>query len=338
MDQTTSQPQPSSQPEPLESPSIPPHKNKTLMFVALVVGLFVVLGSISGGIWAYTQGKKEVHTLVKVQTQHLDDLKNSYDDIRDILDEIPTTPSIDNADLLDASDQSNIPSSFDDVLGVEEQLGIDQNRKLSEKYKTASKHLEALKKNNRKVEALARSNPVVSLFVPQNADLIADTDRFSDNSTMLISYLQKLNTFEINSTMVGYQIGLAIQEAIVRSADDDSVANLDKKIEEIDKLYEEFKAIDIENIPENLQNEHKDELSEFNADVEVFNQLLTAFQEKDTNLLEKSFQSLILQGQGASNESEVKFKTFWHENEILNAVSDLSDRWEEYGTLIGVSE
>ena len=221
-------------------------------------------------------------------------------------------------------------------MGIEEDLGIDQSRKLSEGYKSASKQLDNLKKNNRKIEILAQSNPIVSIMVPQNADLIADTDKFADISIALLSYLQKVNNFEINSTMVGYQIGLAIQEAVLRSADDDSVINLKKKIQEIDRLYDEFKEIDISNIPEDLQKSHTEDLESFDEDVEIFNQILEAFQKKNHVLLEKTLQSIILQGQGASNESKVKFKSFWNENTIINAVDDLSDRWTDYGARIGL--
>lgn len=308
------------------------------MYIALVIGLIVILGSVIGGIWAYTKGKSEIQSMVQSQSQQLNDLQKSYNDIRNVLDKVPQTPSMDSADLLDSSTNSVPPSRYDNVLGVEENLGIDQNRKLSEEYKAASKLLDNLKKNNRKIEKLSQSNPVISIFIPQNADLISDTDSFADTSSALLMYLQKVNSFEINSTMVGYQIGLAIQEAVLRAADDESVANLEKKIKEIDSLYDEYKSIDISSIPEDLQADHTAELLAFNEDVEIFNQILIAFQNKNAALLEKTLQSIILQGQGASNESEVKFITFWQDNEIINGVTDLSDRWDEYGVSVGILE
>jgi len=332
-------------PEPTSTPiidpqidPIPPHKNRTLMYIAIGVGLIVVIGTVIGGTWAYTQGKKDIQAMVQSQSQQLDDLQKSYNDIRKVLDKVPSTPSLDSADLLDSSINSGLPSEYDDVLGVEEDLGIDQNRKLSEEYKAATKLLDNLKKNNRKIEGLSQSNPVISIFIPQNADLISDTDSFANTSSALLMYLQKVNSFEINSTMVGYQIGMAIQEAVVRSADDASVANLEKKIKEIDSLYEEYKSIDISSIPEDLQTNHSAELASFSEDVEIFNQILLAFQNKNAALLEKTLQSIIIQGQGASNESEVKFKSFWQDNVIINGVTDLSDRWSEYGASVGISE
>jgi|GEM_PF-6467837 len=328
-------PQPQADPQPTQ---VPPHKNRMVMYIALLVGLLFVIGTIVSGIWAYTQGKKDIQRMVKSQSQQLHDLQKTYDDIRMMLEKTPNTPTETNTDLLYPSTPSKAPNKYDAVLGVEEDLGIDQNRKLSEEYKTASKQLEGLKKNNRKIEALAESNPIVSIFIPQNADLIADTDAFADTSIALLAYLQKVNTFEINSTMAGYQIGLAIQEAIVRSADETSVANLGKKIQEIDILYDEFKSIDISDIPEDLQTDHAAALASFDEDVAIFNQILLAFQNNNGALLEKTLQSLILQGQGASNKSKVEFKTFWHENKIINAVNDLSDQWAEYGNLVGVSE
>lgn len=341
MEQTSSPMQSDSTAQPVSThpqDSIPPHKNRTLMYIALTIGLIVVLGSVIGGIWAYTQGKSEVQTMVQSQSQQLVDLQKSYNDIRNVLDNVPQSPSMDSADLLDSSTNSVPPSKYDNVLGVEENLGIDQNRKLSEEYKAASKLLDNLKKNNRKIEKLSQSNPVISIFIPQNADLISDTDSFADTSSALLMYLQKVNSFEINSTMVGYQIGLAIQEAVLRAADDESVANLEKKIKEIDSLYVEYKSIDISSIPEDLQADHTAELAAFDEDVEIFNQILIAFQNKNSALLEKTLQSIILQGQGASNESEVTFKTFWQDNAVINGVTDLSDRWDEYGASVGIAE
>src|SRR3989339_475363 len=297
-----------------QSPT-PPQQNKLIMFLALGIGLFIFLSIFIGGLWGYIQGQKNIQSIVQSQVQELTHLQTTYDDIRDILDETPSKPSAENVDLLDTSKNDPMQNRYDDVLGVEEELGIDQKRILSQEYKTAAKHLETLKKNNRKIEALGKSNPFVSILIPQNADLIKDTDRFSDVSMSLLSYLQAVNTFELNSIMVGYQIGLAIQEAISRSADDESVSNLEKKIQEIDTLNDEFKVIDITDIPKNLQSDHSDELASFDEDIEIFNTILVAFQEKDVPLIQKTLQSLIIQGQGASNESKVEFKTFWHEND-----------------------
>ncbi|PJE62221.1 hypothetical protein COU87_00555 [Candidatus Roizmanbacteria bacterium CG10_big_fil_rev_8_21_14_0_10_39_12] len=335
MDETSSLP---IKPEITENPLTPPHKNKKLMILLIAIGLFVVFGSIGGGLWAFIQGQKDMQTIVQSQKSEFAEVQNTYDDVRNILDSIPTSPPSGNTDLLDNSKSKSIPSQYDDVLGVEEELGIDQNRKLSEEYKKGIKHLEVIKKNNRKIEALSQSNPTVSIFIPQNADLIRETDRFVDTSSALLTYLQKVNTFEINSTMVGYQVGLAIQEAVVRAGDDDSVTNLEKKIQEIDTLYDEFKSINIDAIPENLQIDHTEKLVTFDEDVEIFNQILIAFQEKNVKLLEKTLQSIIIQGQGTTNDSKVKFKTFWYENELINTITNLSDRWNEYGRLIGLSE
>jgi len=332
-------------PEPTSSPSIdpqidaiPPHKNKTLMYIAIGVGLIVVIGTVIGGTWAYSQGKKDIQAMVQSQSQRLDDLQKTYNDIQNVLDNVPQSPSMDSADILDSSINSKLSSKYDNILGVEENLRIDQNRKLLEKYKTASNLLDSLKRGNRKIVKLSQSNPIISIFIPQNADLISYTDSFADTTSALLIYLQKVNSFEINSIMVGYQIGLAIQEAVVRSADDASIANLEKKIKEIDSLYGEYKSIDISSIPEDLQAGYTAELVAFNEDVLIFDQILVAFQNKNASLLEKTLLLIILHGQGASNELGVKFKSFWQDNAIINGVSDLSDRWDEYGTSVGISE
>ena len=66
-------------PEITENPLTPPHKNKKLMILLIAIGLFVVFGSIGGGLWAFIQGQKDMQTIVQSQKSEFAEVQNLWD-------------------------------------------------------------------------------------------------------------------------------------------------------------------------------------------------------------------------------------------------------------------
>jgi hypothetical protein len=349
-------------------PSVVENHSKKLSFLIVTTIIIVVLAlSIVGVIWKINQTKESIRAITEKQIDELVNLDKTYQSIGKLVygnDSLPGDAQ--NVDLLNAikdsvadknslnfggktaSDSATSEESTDNdgqdeldkemVLGIEDDLGITQNRKLSQRYKDAIVRLDNIGKNAKTIEDSFKSN-IFALFVTKpDKDLFKDTKSFVDRSKPLMAYLDSSNTMQINGTLLGYKIGLALQELILRSADDESVQKYEEKLKEIDGLYRQSNGMDISELPEELQIQHKEELDSYSSSVAVFYELLHAAREKDIERFYSAIQSLSLQGASQVGESQIKFTNFWQNNITINATDRLIEKWSEYGKKVGISE
>lgn len=274
--------------------------------------------------------KRELQQQVQTQVKELAALEKSYKSVRTILDEKTPAPEAETTNLLKAR-PSKISDVNTNVLGAEEDLNIAMNRKLADQYKAGRATLRNISATNTKVSSIYQNNPIIKPFLPDATNLIADTKDFTAESDALLAYLSQVNNLEISSKTLGYQIGLALQESILRNADADSVANFKNKVNELDDIYADYKAIDTSDLPEDLKTSHQESLASFDKDVAVFSELVTALERKDANMLQQAIQSLIIQGESESAAAEIEVRSFWNEHEIINKATTMKEAWQQFG-------
>lgn len=318
------------------APIQPGSSHKPMLIIAVAV-ILLVLASIGGIIWMSMSAKRELQQQVQTQVKELTALEKSYRSVRTILDEKTPSPEAETTNLLKAR-PSKISDVDANVLGAEEDLNIALNRKLADQYKKGRTSLTNIASINTKIANVYQGNPLVKPFLPDATSLISDTKDFAAQSDALLAYLTQINNLEISSKTLGYQIGLALQESILRNADPDSVANFKSKVNELDDIYEDYKAIDTSELPEDLKTGHDEAVASFNKDVAVFSELVTALERKDADMLQQAIQSLIIQGESESAAAEIEVRSFWNEHETINKATSMREEWQRFGEdMLGIT-
>lgn len=311
------------------APPAAPASRKPVLIIAVAV-ILVILASVGGIVWMNMAATRSLQQLVQSQVKDLTDLEKSYKSVRTILDESDAQPDASTTNLLKTR-PSKISDVNADVLGAEEDLNIGLNRRLADQYKKGRASLQNVSGTNTKIAGVYAGNPIVKPFLPDATGLINKTKDFTTESDALLAYMNQINSLEISSKTLGYQIGLALQESIIRNADSESVAQFKIKVNELNDIYADYKAIDISDLPEDLKKSHNEGITSFDKDVAVFYELVTALERKDALTLQQAIQSLIIQSQSASTASEIEVRNFWNEHETINAATTLKNEWQRFG-------
>ncbi len=338
---TTSQPLPPTAPQnppvteppysaPLQSTPAQPGGAKRPTVIIAVAVILVILAAVGGIIWMSMSAKRELQQQVQAQVKEMTALEKSYKSVRTILDEKTPSPEAETTNLL-KTNPTRISDVNANVLGAEEDLNIALNRRLGDQYKQSRSSLRNISSINTKIASVYQGNPLVKPFLPDATSLISDTKDFAEESDALLSYLNQINNLEVSSKTLGYQIGLALQESILRNADPDSVANFKSKVNELDDIYEDYKAIDTSGLPEDLRVSHDETLATFSEDVSIFSELVTALERRDAAMLQQAIQSLIIQSESESAAAEIEVRSFWNEHETITKATTIREQWQQFG-------
>lgn len=335
-------PAPPSQPAPPSSPPPPAPPVKTSSHLGLWLGLFFLLLLIGVGALGYifiTNQKKEVKDLAKKQVEDLKQLENKYSDIVKLIKESQNVEEQGQQLLgLETEDEEASSSANEEdlkekiqaqVLALEDDPGIALSRRVGELYREAKTIAEEIGQTNDTLIAKTSALPL-NLFLPTPKGLTTKTADFSEQTTSLLGYLDDLNRLEIKISTLGYEIGMAINEALVRGADDTSVKSLENKINELNSLRDEFLKIDTAQISEKLRQEHYDSLNSFEETKKLFTDILDSFRQKNLDAIVKSFQSLLLQATSSTESSLVEILSFWQDDPTIRSVGDLKKEWQTY--------
>ncbi|QQS43328.1 hypothetical protein IPM65_04155 [Candidatus Roizmanbacteria bacterium] len=315
---------------PLQSTPAHPGGAKRPTVIIAVAVILVILATVGGIIWMSMAAKRELQQQVQAQVKEMTALEKSYKSVRTILDEKTPSPEAETTNLL-KTNPTRISDVNANVLGAEEDLNIALNRRLGDQYKQSRTSLRNITSINTKIATVYQGNPLVKPFLPDATSLISDTKDFAEESDALLSYLNQINNLEVSSKTLGYQIGLALQESILRNADPDSVANFKSKVNELDDIYEDYKAIDTSGLPEDLRVSHDETLATFSEDVSIFSELVTALERRDAAMLQQAIQSLIIQSESESAAAEIEVRSFWNEHETITKATTIREQWQQFG-------
>jgi len=318
--------EPHLEPQPIPEKATRP---KLPLIVGFAITTVLVLLGL-GGYFVYSSALTEVKTITRSHIDNLEKLEGTYAKIIKTLEEKPSE-SKDTVNNLLKSKPRKLKDVNVQVLGAEDDLAIQINRKLAEHYKKGKSYLKAIKEQNVKLEEVYQ-NPLIKPFLPDLGTLPTKTTETVASWEAIFTYLNESNTIEINAKTLGYQFGLAMQEAIVREADDESVAKLREKLVELDTIFEQYKKLETKGLPEDMQKTHQDGLDSYNKDVAVFGELVQGFEDKDVDQIEKSLQSMAIQGQSETTASEIEMRNFWYDHDSVKQIEELKEAWISYAT------
>ena len=335
--------EPTNTPPPATPTGVPPAGSSSTekpksMFMTIMIAILAFL-LISVGIVAYmlylrTQATQELKTLVDNQLKSFTAIEKDYKDTEDLLklidkrqDPEPTEQSS-SKQLLKFGEDPNFGES--NVLGVEEDLNIDIERKMAEKFRDVVTQVDTISKNTAKIKEINNKSPIHKMFLPDTSDLVTSSEKFAKETKPLMQYLNDSTMLGIQVTTISVDLGLALNEAIIRGADEASLGNFKKKLSNLKDIKTEMEKIDISGLENSLQSEHKESLASFDEDMSVFDEIDEALTKKDINLLDKALSSLILQGQGDSLSSQVGRLSFWQSNKTIQSVGPVKQEWKDF--------
>jgi len=302
---------------------------KLPLIIGGIVSVLLTLLAV-GGYVMYSTALTELKTITRAQIDTLEKLEGTYAGIIKTLDEKPSGTQ-DTTNSLLKSKPRKLKDVNVQVLGAEEDLAIQVNRKLADHYKKGKSYLKTIKEQNVKIQETYQ-NPLIKPFLPDLGNLPTETAGTVRSWEAILTYLNESNTIEINAKTLGYQFGMAMREAIMREADDESVDKLREKYLELDTIYDQYKALETAELPEDMQQSHEDGLDSFDKDIAVFGDLVQGFEDKDVDQIEKSIQSMVIQGESETTAAEIEMRSFWNDHDSVKQVEELKDAWISFAT------
>lgn len=313
-----------------------PSKKKLYILVG-VVSLLILSGIAGAMFYMKNTQLQKIQAKVDEQIQEIKKLEKTYSNIKVLIkeqdDEEKKAEDSQSASLLYYQDAVSEPISDTetDVLGsTEESLKIDVNRQLSKEFKAGRKYLKNISNLDKEISSAYNKNPLLKPFLPNPESQIKTTEEMVKKSDPLLRYMDDANSLDIDAKTLGYQIGIAIEEAIVAYADRASLNKFDDKLNELDDLYEKAKAINTDGLSDELVKDHEESLASYEEDTKVFKDIQVALEQKSSTKLERALQSLIYQSASQNTKNNIDELSFWEDYEIVNLPSEVRSSWESF--------
>jgi len=300
----------------------PPPKSPKLSTPLLAGVIIAIAALVSGFVFIKVQGlKSQAKDLTTTQLKNFDQLEDNYSDIVKTYSE----PATENELLkINPQDQNDIQ-----VLGLEDSSQIQQSRKIGGLYREATNHLENIAKTNNSWQQTNRS-PLFFLSGIDPKDLVQRTTDFSESSQHLITFLSDINSLEIEAITMGFEIGTAIQEVVIRNADQTSVDSLEQKVNNLKNLKDSFASVNVDNLSDDIRQDFQASLDSFEEDVSVFTEIVNAARNQNNSAFRNAISSLIIQGGTSSESSIVATVTFWETDPTIQSTYSLHKDWQDF--------
>ena len=283
---------------PSSLPVVPPDPKQIKESKKGLIAFFVLFVLVAGGLGTFIFSQtKNVKAEIKgqggKQVNNFSQLENTYGEILAKIKSATQEDSGKSNQLLGAQSQvveieGKKVSLFPAVLGLEDEPGLILLRSLGELYNQGVKTSQEIKTLNQEIEKRV-TNKVFAWFLPKPSSLFEETSKFSQETTSLLNYFKTSNSFEIKLYTLGFEVGMSINEAIVRGADETGISNLEKKINELDSAKEEYLAIDTTFLPDSLIKAHLDGLKGFEEDKKIFVEILNSLKNRIWRPFKKVF-------------------------------------------------
>lgn len=299
----------------------------------ILLGVFLILLLVGCSFLFFRKQKNELKDLTQNQLDKINSLQTTYDAIITVIKETPEEEGASTThQLLGAQISLEEPTAESDqekVLGLEDSPVIKQARKLGELFREGKSTASEIDSQNFYIGLKINSIPL-SLFFSKNKPLIDKTEAYAREARDLLAYLDQDNSFGIKAATLGFELGITIEEAILRGADDQSIQKFEEKINEINKLIDDYRAIDTSSLTEDLRQEHLKEAAKARDEVKIFNEIFNSLKNKDIVALEKSLQSLMIEAISAAETGLVESVSFWQKNPTVRGIEEIKEDWEEF--------
>lgn len=335
-------------PQPTETPpvsepisedfTVEPETPTSKLWLYILLGVFFVLLLIGGSVVFFKKQKNELKDLTNAQVEKIESIQTTYNQIITTIKEAPEEePSATQHQLLGAKTSleeaglAGTSEEFDEekVLGLEDSPEMIRLRKLGELYREGKQAAREMDSQNFNIGLKINSIPL-NLFFAKNKTLIDRTETYAQEARDFLDYLDQENTISVKAITLGFEIGVAIEESILRGADDQSIQKLEEKRDDYSKLVADYRAIDTSTLTTDLREEHIREGAKAQEDIELINDIINSLKAKDIAALERSLQSLIIEAVVASETGLVETVSFWQKNPTARGIEEIKEDWEEF--------
>lgn len=324
--------QPPSPPQPLIKVALAQNLSQpsrpTLNFQKLLIFLTpLVILSLAVTLFLHylSSQKKTLQTAIQNQVNQFNQLSQTYQSIVNLIRQTQEEPANQLLQVhlnLETLTQEN-------VLGLEETPAITQARRLSLLYDQAKDVAVQIQNQNQAIKDQLNSFPL-NLYFKKHLSLAEKTEKFTQDTLALLTYLKEINSLEIEMTTYGFEFGVALNESLSHGADEASLKKLEDKLQELDDLKKKFLKIDASGLSADLQKERLEDLQEFEDSQAYFEEIVLSFKSQDPEAILKSLESLLVEAQVATEKGLVETVTFWQENPTLNAAPKLQKDWQDF--------
>lgn len=312
------------------TPPEPEKANHTVLFIVLFF-IIILIGAVIGGAWYYinTQ-KKEFSQIIDTQINLLTSIERDYAGVGKYLKD-PTgkgTPAPSGSDKQLLQTQKPVRFGAKDVLGITTVQNTSDNTFI-EYLSAISTKLDSLKRNNAKIKAFAKKTPQ-KYFLPDTLALTANTDTVINKTGLLINYLEESTLLGVDAVKAGYKLGVTVNDTIYRNADEASMKNFYRDLEEIKEVYDKYMNLNVSNLTPDIIKDHQSSVTSMKRDLEILDEIKIALEKKDGAALGKALDSLIMKGASDTVTSSVTMVSIWQSNDTIKSVSGIKNEWVEF--------
>ena len=213
------------------------------------------------------------------------------------------------------------------VLGLEDSPFVKQARKEKALLTEAQDVLNNIETRNSRVENTANRIKYKELPTTKTRDYLATTQP-------VLNYLREMQQLKIEFFTTGVQLGLMINDAIARNADEVSVKKYSEGLGAFESLKKRAEAIDTKGLDQRMIDEHKDFTDTIMEETAVFYEVETALKEKDLQKLITALRSMTLEGASDIESGTTTYVSFWEDGNTLKGARELEKSWNEVSTRI----
>jgi hypothetical protein len=305
------------------------------LFIALVVLVVVIVGILGGG-WYYLGTVKTA-----LQPSFITQV-NSFKTVREKVDaatvmyQEDAQPSVPQANqnkqvkVLGAKTTRNLKEEAIErmgvVLGIEDTAEMKRSRDIVEVLTQAEEAVRKISDTNISLTSNS-SLSFLQSFMKVNPPT-HDTQNFVSDITPILEVLRKEQDLTVRAYSTGFDLGASFQLAVMR-ADEDSVAQLERKINDLSRLSDEEIALAQMPMPTELKQILDSSATQGQTVVKQFKDIPSIIRKKDALALQKSLTNMVVDSTGASVKQKSALVSFLKNNATLRSIDSLKTQWSD---------
>ncbi len=295
--------------------------NKRVIFWLLGT-LFLFLVLAGGGYFALSRYNRQLTAIAQGQNDNLDQINRNYQEIVTRLDSFNQ-----GAFPVGEKSQQDFPNT--NVLG-DYDINIEYYTQLSSLFRRGQTLGQKVTSDNNSFTRKVSSFMLVAFYGDRFDDLIADTSDYGQELVSFFSYLVEVNNISLEIFQSSTAVGEALEEAIVRGLDNDSLLHLQGEINKVEQLAEKFNRVYLAYpLPEDLDRLHIKNKENLESDLALFRSLSGNLLAYDLFAAEQDLNLLYLRAYQENQTALANELAFWRTSQTMARLSQLSFGWKD---------
>lgn len=311
-----------------------PSKSWGLIIGGIFAAIFLLclIGGAVFGWLMWSDYKKETKKVIQNQLTNLEDLGSTYTEIVKATNESTKIQKPkENQQLLGVSTSKEEEQKEGEVLSAEEDLAIQNQRKLIELYKKGQTQATEIERLTNELVNRQKSMPF-GLLLPNTSDLVGKTNQFVAQTKSMMVFFEKEAGVSIETYLKGKALGTALTLTLMSEVNEGSITTLEEKLQELKALNEKYAEISTTNVSGDLQQMHAEWMKQRDKETEQIENIIKSLKKGDAQGFATNFIATMfgVVSEGGGDNATTKLVTFWQTNQTVRAVDDVRRDWEIY--------